>query len=192
MKWMLFLAGGVTLLFAWLALRAPSDAPQAAGPPVHAAAPPAAAPAPAVRLAAAEAPRPSGILLFGVLYRGAGDPGSQALLGVAGRPAQAFRVGDMVAQGWSLSSVAADHVMLAFGSALARLDITQSAQAQPLRTAAQPVPVALPVNAREAPLPGFVPHAPGTAAAPRAPGPANLATNRKFLEDMQKHRAAAR
>jgi len=176
-----WLAGGaVVLLFGWLALGGPAE--EAAAPPmVKAVLPSQAAPTPA----AASEPAPRGIRVHGVLFRGERAAGSQALLSVEGQAAQPFRVGDAVAQGWSLDSVAPDHVVLALGSSRARLDVTYSVRAPDATPAAapgQPVPVSLP--AKTALPPGLTP-------APAGAGPVErpaVTGNRRFLEDRMKRK----
>jgi hypothetical protein len=183
MKTWFWLFGAAALLFAWLALRGPSD--EAALPPavVKTVMPPArTAPPPAVAAAAAD-PQPHGIRVHGVLFRGERDPGSQALLSVEGAGAQPFRVGDAVAQGWSLDSVAPDHVVLALGPARARLEVTYSVRAPDTAVPAQPIPVA----AKPDLPPGLTPAVEGAA----PPGPPAVTGNKRFLEDRMKRQGQA-
>ncbi|MBI5275927.1 MAG: hypothetical protein HY854_05650 [Burkholderiales bacterium] len=184
MRLWLALAGGAMLVFAWLALRAPSDVavPMTM---VKATSLPA---APAVMVptpAALAVPQPRGIRVHGVLLRGEKAAArSEALLSVEGGAAQAFKVGEAVAQGWSLAAVAPDHVMLSHGDVRARIDVTYSVQAPVEQPPGGLVKAVAKGDAKDEPAPGFVPAAAGS---PRTgpPGPANLAANAKFRQDMQ-------
>ena len=191
MKPFFWLAGGLVVLFAWLALRGIPD--EVAVAPPGTTAPPAAAPA-ALRIAAPASPAaPQGVRVHGVIYRGAESPGSQALISVQGGTAGAFAVGEHVAQGWSLHAVGRDHVVLAQGNEKARLDVVQPVQAESRANtpAAQVTTVNLPAQpaAKEEMLPGFIPHSARESPPPRRPDPA---ANRRFLEERQKRLAASR
>lgn len=189
MKLWLSLACGLAALFAWLALRGgPAEAPPVAMVRTTAAPAPIAAPATPAALPIAA---PTGVRVHGVLQKGS-QP--QALMSIEGQPAHVFGVGDTVVRGWSLASVAADHVMLAQGDARARLDVSYSVSAPPAVTppadaAAQPVPVGLRNRTlvKDDPLPGFVKTEAGSPV--RQPNPA---ANRRFLEDHQKRMAAGK
>lgn len=177
MKTWFWLFGAAALLFAWLAMRGPSDEAVPAAMLKTVLPPPAAVAPPAVAAAPAD-PQPLGIRVHGVLFRGARDPGSQALLSVQGTGAQAFRVGEAVAQGWSVDSVAPDHVVLAHGKARARLEVTYSVRANDAAGPVQPIPVA----ARTELPPGLTPALEGAA----PPGPPAVTGNKRFLEDRMK------
>ena len=189
MKPFFWLAGGLVLLFAWLALRGiPGEVLVA---PAGTAGPPAPA---ALRTAAPASPAaPQGVRVHGVMYRGAESPKSQALISVQGAAAGAFAVGEHVAQGWSLHAVGRDHVVLAQGNEKARLDVAQPVQAESRvnTPAAQVTTVNLPAQpaAKEEMLPGFIPHSAGASPPPRRPDPA---ANRRFLEERQKRLAVSR
>jgi hypothetical protein len=192
MKLGIALAGAAMLAFAWLALRTPSDV---AAPAVIVQATTAAAPA--VPPAAARAPdmgppAPRGIRVHGVLYRGERDAASQALLSIEGRPTHVFKVGEPVAQGWSVDAIASDHVVLAHGGARARLDVSYSVAAPTEAAGGGIVKAVAREDRKDEPVAGFMP-AGAAAGSPRLgpPGPANLAANRKFAQDMQQ-RAAQR
>lgn len=179
MKTWFWLFGAAALLFAWLAMRGPSDEPVPAAMLKTVQPPPSAVAPPAVTTAAAQ-PQPVGIRVHGVLFRGERDPGSQALLSVQGAAAQAFRVGDAVAQGWSVDSMAPDHVVLAHGQSRARLEVTYSVRANDAQVPAQPIPVA----AKTEMPPGLTPAVQGAAPI----GPPAVTGNKRFLEDRMKQR----
>jgi general secretion pathway protein C len=184
MKWFLLLAGAVLVA---IVLALPGPAPTLdASPKAPAADVPAATPVAAVQ------PRPDSvpvaaaqpaIVLRGLIYRGKGSAESQALLGVDGKQQQLFRAGDPISNGWSLQTIAADHVVVANGAASTKLAVMH-APAAPVATAA-PEKTA---QAHEAPLAGFSQGGP-----PRASANANgTATerNRRFLQAVQNRRAA--
>jgi general secretion pathway protein C len=183
MKLWLLLIGGATLLFAWLALRGPADAPTA--PAIVKATTVAPQEAARPELPPTAELQPRGIRVHGVLFRGERDPQSQALLSVEGQPAHPFRIGEAVAQGWALEKVAPDHVVLTLGGARARLDVSYSVRASET-PAAQTVPVSMPGPAVEA-APGLRP-APAGAAPPQPP---SVTGNRAFMEARQKREAGA-
>ncbi len=143
MKW-LALLGGVFLLVVWLVLR---EAPQAPAPAVRNVLPPPAAPAsppPAVAVVGAPA-----VVLRGVVYRGPGSDQSQALLSVSGRPAQMFRAGEAVDQGWTLETIAQDHAIISKEGNKTRLAIVSEPGAAGLSVAGGAS------AAKDTPLPGF-------------------------------------
>jgi hypothetical protein len=181
MKWAWLIAGAVLLgiLFAL-----PGTGPSSDVPPES--------PAPAVAPVAITQPLPQAtpaaarpvMVLRGLIYRGKDSKHSQALLAVDGRPQQALRAGDPIDRGWSLKTIAPDHVLVANGAATARLEVTTAAAASPF-AAATPA-TAKTVATTEAPLPGFAP-------GPRPRAAMDAATterNRRFLQDSQSRRAA--
>ena len=181
MKWFLLLAGAVLVA---IVLALPGPAPTLdASPKAPPAEVPAAAPVAAVQPPQDNAPvaAPPAIVLRGLIYRGKGSAESQALLGVDGRQQQLFRAGDAISGGWSLKTIAADHVVVANGSASTRLAVMH-APAAPVATAAPEKTVA----ANEAPLAGFSQGGP-----PRASANGTATErNRRFLQAVQERRAA--
>ncbi len=164
-----------------VALLRPAGAPEPApAAPVAAAAPGQRLPAPPAIVARAPhsqvpgPPQPS-ITLHGVIYRGNGR--SQVLLSVAGRPEQAFALGDPVASGWRVHAIRPETVVLANGTELATIAV--AAPVPSAATAAMPAPQpSAPAAARR--LPGFV-------AGPAPAGDSAQAheRNRRFLDAVQ-------
>lgn len=178
MKWLVVLGGAALVGLVLLLLPARTDPPPA---PVIATVPPPqeqpAARPPALAVApAASAPA---LQLRGVLYQANAVAQSQALLSVQGQPAQVFRSGEPVAQGWSLQSIHPDHVVIASQGAKLRLDVVQGTRtSQDVATAASAA--AKPI--KEEPLPGFVR---GPQGSPSRPESTSVEGNRRFMQDRQ-------
>jgi hypothetical protein len=162
----------------------PAEPAQRPVAPVVAPAPPAAAPAAPVVLAPPAAPD---IALAGVVSFGATHPKSQALLSLDRAPAQVFHPGDAIAAGWSLRSVAADHVVIAQGEATRRIELSSHAGTSALASSAASSASSARAAALAKPLPGFVESAPPRMTA--TDGQAS-ARNRAFLQGLQERRAA--
>ncbi|MBG9387940.1 type II secretion system protein N [Caenimonas aquaedulcis] len=142
------------------------------------------APAAAPPVAAAPALTPPAMALKGVMSFGPEDRRSEALLAVGDSSAQAFHPGDTIAGGWSLRSVASDHIVIAQGATTHRIDLSTAPAASPPSTAAASARIA----PQDKPLPGFVESAPPRFSA--TDGQAS-ARNRAFLEGRMQRRGAA-
>jgi hypothetical protein len=181
------LAAGVLLALAACDRAGPpaEPAPRPAAPVVAPAPPPPAGPTAPLVLAP---PAPPDIALAGVVSFGATHPKSQALLSLDRAPAQVFHPGDAIAAGWSLRSVAADHVVIAQGEATRRIDLSsQAGGTSALASSAASSASSARAAALAKPLPGFVESAPPRMTA--TDGQAS-ARNRAFLQGLQERRAA--
>lgn len=190
MKWLALFAGAAVLALLVFLTRQP-DKPQMAdntGPPRPDAIAPAnpSPPATARPAAPVAAERPQALALRGVLYRGPGNDQSRALLSSGDAPATVFSLGQAVGEGWTLQSVAENHVMLAKGPAVARLDLSE--QARPA-TAQAPASGSTGSSAEGPRMPGFVAGAPPPAAALTPERAAER--NRAFLQARQQRAAGA-
>jgi len=186
-KWLALLAGAAVLAFALFLLPRRAEAPRVAVDPGSVPAPSPPAAEPALRPAPTAAPtpeRPQNLALHGVLYRGPASDQSQALLSVAGAPAAPYARGQPVADGWSLQAIEQNHVVLAKGAAVARLDIVETA-----RPAAPANASAAAAAAAQERLPGFVAGAPPAGATVDAAQASER--NRAFLQARQQRLAAS-
>jgi hypothetical protein len=158
---------------------------------------PAAAPVPAPVPAPTPAPAATAtaaapwqrIELRGVLFQQNNPAASQALLSQDGQRAQVFRSGEEVLPGWTLQSIAQDHVIVAKGSEQHRLDVMQTASASasaPAPAPRLPAPAAAVASTtKPVTLPGFIPAPSGRPLA----APPSLETNRRFLQDRRNRQA---
>ena len=191
MRWSPWLAAaavvlGLVLIFAAVIRPSPETVPHKAAlnaGPAHATPPPAALISPGPAAVSEPPPR---ITVHGVLSQGR-DSFSQALLDVDGGPQQLYRIGEQVAQGWSLQAIQSDHVILAKGAAHATFAMAAAASSSLAgggqgQSSDESAPA--PAAAQSQPhLPGFVPGPP-----PRiANGDAAAASerNRSFLQAVQ-------
>lgn len=128
---------------------------------------------------------PPRITVHGVLSQGR-DSFSQALLDVDDGPQQLYRIGEPVAQGWSLQAIQSDHVILAKGAARATITMA-GASSSGVASAGQGQSPSESASAAAAqaqtPLPGFVPGPPPRVATGDAA--AASARNRSFLQAVQ-------
>jgi hypothetical protein len=128
---------------------------------------------------------PPRITVHGVLSQG-GDSFSQALLDVDGGPQQLYRIGEQVAQGWSLQAIQSDRIILAKGPARATFALVATgpssvAAAGQGRSPNESASRLASAQAQGA-LPGFVPGPPPRVASDDA---AASERNRSFLQAVQ-------
>jgi len=196
-KWLALLgvivAAGAAVLFMRGSPAPPPQPSVTASLPASRPAAPALPPAPALAPVPASAPvaRAPGpwqrIELRGVLFQQNNPAASQALLSQDGQRAQVFHSGEQVLPGWTLQSIASDHVIVAQGAEHHRLDVVQAPSAPSAAAPAQTPRIAAASATNPVTLPGFIPAPPGQ----RIAAPPSLETNRRFLQDRRNRAASA-
>ncbi len=187
MRWPVWLTLAGILVVVLVAVIRPDHEPVADTARVSAV-PAQATPPPPVRTSqgpAAAPELPPHITVHGVLSQG-GDSFSQALLDVDGGTQQLYRIGEQVAQGWSLQAIQSDRVILAKGPARATFSLVATgpssiAAAGQGRSPSEPAAGSVSAQAQTA-LPGFVPGPPPRVASDNA---AASERNRSFLQAVQ-------